>query len=63
MRGSLYWITKAAEEKSGSALLKATAWHHRGDSVSTIVALIGVGKISYAYIAQPEFTRYTFRSL
>ncbi|KAG0602050.1 hypothetical protein M758_11G156800 [Ceratodon purpureus] len=39
----LYWITKAAGEKSGSALLKATAWHHRGDSVSTIVALVGVG--------------------
>lgn len=46
--GSLYWITKAAGEKSGSALLKANAWHHRGDAVSTIVALIGVGKASHA---------------
>ncbi|KAG0587956.1 hypothetical protein KC19_2G204300 [Ceratodon purpureus] len=40
---SLYWVTKAAGEKAGSALLKASAWHHRSDAISSIVALIGVG--------------------
>ena len=39
----LYWITKRAGEKSGSGLMKANAWHHRADAVSSVVALIGVG--------------------
>lgn len=39
----LYWITKRAGERSGSGLMKANAWHHRADAVSSIVALIGVG--------------------
>lgn len=47
MCGSLYWVTKAAGEKAGSALLKASAWHHRSDAISSIVALIGVGKPSH----------------
>ncbi|XP_031373740.1 metal tolerance protein 2 isoform X2 [Punica granatum] len=39
----LYWITKRAGERRGSALMKANAWHHRADAVSSLVALIGVG--------------------
>ncbi|KAI4341699.1 hypothetical protein MLD38_026392 [Melastoma candidum] len=39
----LYWITKRAGEKQGSGLMKANAWHHRADAVSSLVALIGVG--------------------
>lgn len=39
----LYWITKRAGEKTGSGLMKANAWHHRADAVSSVVALIGVG--------------------
>jgi len=40
----LYWITKQAGEKQGSGLMKANAWHHRADAISSVVALIGVGK-------------------
>ncbi|KAK9986366.1 hypothetical protein SO802_031317 [Lithocarpus litseifolius] len=39
----LYWITKRAGERQGSGLMKANAWHHRADAVSSVVALIGVG--------------------
>ncbi|CAJ1969087.1 unnamed protein product [Sphenostylis stenocarpa] len=39
----LYWITKQAGEKQGSGLMKANAWHHRADAISSVVALIGVG--------------------
>ena len=40
----LYRITKRAGEREGSGLMKANAWHHRADAVSSLVALIGVGK-------------------
>ncbi|KAL8094577.1 metal tolerance protein 2 [Apium graveolens] len=43
VKEGLYWITKRAGERSGSGLMKANAWHHRADAVSSIVALIGVG--------------------
>lgn len=47
----LYWITKRAGEKQGSGLMKANAWHHRADAISSVVALIGVGKeIWFLYI-------------
>lgn len=46
MWNSLYWITKAAGERAGSALLTASAWHHRSDAISSVVALIGVGMSS-----------------
>ncbi|KAK9084186.1 hypothetical protein Scep_030657 [Stephania cephalantha] len=42
-RSRLYRITKRAGEKEGSGLMKANAWHHRADAVSSVVALIGVG--------------------
>ncbi|KAG6482452.1 hypothetical protein ZIOFF_059083 [Zingiber officinale] len=45
VKEGLYWVTKRAGEKEGSELLKANAWHHRSDAVSSIVALIGVGEI------------------
>lgn len=40
----LYWMTKRAAERQGSGLMKANAWHHRTDAISSVVALIGVGK-------------------
>ncbi|KAI3425514.1 ZT_dimer domain-containing protein, partial [Psidium guajava] len=39
----LYWITKRAGERQGSGLMKANAWHHRADAISSVVALVGVG--------------------
>lgn len=40
----LYWITRRAGEKQGSGLMKANAWHHRADAISSVVALVGVGE-------------------
>jgi len=45
----LYWITKQAGERQGSGLMKANAWHHRADAISSVVALVGVGK-EYEYL-------------
>ncbi|KAM0003431.1 putative cation efflux protein [Helianthus debilis subsp. tardiflorus] len=43
VKEGLYWMTKRAGERTGSGLMKANAWHHRADAVSSLVALIGVG--------------------
>ncbi|XP_072975912.1 metal tolerance protein 2 [Typha angustifolia] len=43
VKEGLYWITKRAGERVGSGLMKANAWHHRSDAISSVVALIGVG--------------------
>lgn len=43
VKEGLYWITKRAGERAGSGLMKANAWHHRADAISSLVALIGVG--------------------
>ncbi|XWS76518.1 hypothetical protein CRYUN_Cryun01aG0183300 [Craigia yunnanensis] len=39
----LYRITERAGERQGSGLMKANAWHHRADAISSVIALIGVG--------------------
>ncbi len=39
----LYWYTLAAARRVKSDMLRANAWHHRSDAVSSIVVLIGVG--------------------
>uniref|UniRef100_A0A803MPI9 Cation efflux protein cytoplasmic domain-containing protein n=1 Tax=Chenopodium quinoa TaxID=63459 RepID=A0A803MPI9_CHEQI len=43
VKEGLFRITKRAGEKEGSGLMKANAWHHRADAISSFVALIGVG--------------------
>lgn len=43
VKEGLYWTTKRAGERAGSGLMKANAWHHRADAISSLVALIGVG--------------------
>lgn len=40
---SLYWYTVAVARRLNSAMLRANAWHHRSDALSSIVVLIGVG--------------------
>jgi cation diffusion facilitator family transporter len=40
---SLYWYTIAVAKRLKSDLLRANAWHHRSDSISSVVVLIGVG--------------------
>ncbi|GLT42498.1 hypothetical protein SLA2020_164940 [Shorea laevis] len=43
VKEGLYWITRRAGERQNSGLMKANAWHHRADAISSVVALIGVG--------------------
>jgi cation diffusion facilitator family transporter len=40
---SLYWYTIAVAKRLRSEMLRANAWHHRSDAISSIVVLIGVG--------------------
>lgn len=39
----MYWYTLRAAQKINSSSLKAEAWHHRSDALSSIGSLIGVG--------------------
>jgi cation diffusion facilitator family transporter len=39
---SLYWYTIAVARRLKSEMLRANAWHHRSDAVSSVVVLIGV---------------------
>ncbi|KAI8853249.1 cation efflux family-domain-containing protein [Chytridium lagenaria] len=39
----LFWTTMKVAKRTGSDVLMANAWHHRADSVSSFVALVGVG--------------------
>jgi cation diffusion facilitator family transporter len=39
----LYWYTIAVAKRLNSAMLRANAWHHRSDAMSSVVVLIGVG--------------------
>lgn len=38
----MYWFTRAAANKINSSALKADAWHHRSDALSSIGSLIGI---------------------
>jgi cation diffusion facilitator family transporter len=40
---SLYWYTIAVARRLKSEMLRANAWHHRSDAISSVVVLIGVG--------------------
>lgn len=40
---ALYWYTIAAAKRLKSDMLRANAWHHRSDAISSVVVLIGVG--------------------
>lgn len=39
----LYWYTLKYARRVGSEMLRANAWHHRSDAISSVVVLVGVG--------------------
>lgn len=39
----LYWYTIIVARRIKSDLLRANAWHHRSDAISSVVVLVGVG--------------------
>lgn len=43
VKEALYQYTMAAARKIGSDVLKANAWHHRSDSLSSIATALGIG--------------------
>lgn len=47
----MYWYTKAAAERINSVSLKASAWDHRADVVSTAGALLGIMVSRYGFPA------------
>ncbi len=43
VKEGLYHQTLRVARQTGSALLRANAWHHRTDALSSVVALVGIG--------------------
>lgn len=46
---SLYWYTILVARRLRSEMLRANAWHHRSDAISSVVVLIGVGGAVMGY--------------
>lgn len=42
VKEGMFWVTRAAAKKVQSGALKADAWHHRSDALSSIGALCGI---------------------
>ena len=42
VKEAMFWYTMVAAKKVNSSALKADAWHHRSDSLSSIGSLVGV---------------------
>lgn len=42
VKEAMFWITRAAAIKVNSGALKADAWHHRSDALSSVGSLIGI---------------------
>lgn len=39
---AMYWYTRAAAKRTGSAALMADAWHHRSDALSSVGSFVGI---------------------
>lgn len=44
VKEGLYWATRGVGERYHNSLMKANAWHHRSDAVSSVAAAVGVGE-------------------
>lgn len=44
---ALYRYTIATANRYGSAMLKANAWHHRSDAISSFIVVVGIGGSLY----------------
>lgn len=49
VKEGMYWYTRWAAKKSGSAALMADAWHHRSDALSSVGSLIGIAGARLGY--------------
>ena len=39
---ALYWYTIKVADRINSPMLRANAWHHRSDAISSVVVLVGI---------------------
>ena len=49
VKEAMFWYTRAAAIRIRSTALKADAWHHRSDALSSVGALIGIGGAMLGY--------------
>lgn len=42
LKEGMYWVTYLTGKKYNSSMLKADAWHHRSDALSSVASLIGI---------------------
>lgn len=49
VKEGMYWYTISASKKINSDALKADAWHHRSDALSSIGSLIGIGGAMFGF--------------
>lgn len=45
----LYRYTMRTANRYGSAMLRANAWHHRSDAISSLIVVVGIGGALYGY--------------
>ena len=45
--GALHQYTRRVGVASGNTLLTASAWHHRSDALSSVVAVVGAGGAAF----------------
>lgn len=52
IKEGMYWYTIRAAKKLGSLSMRADAWHHRTDAISSIIALMGIlgSRMGYLYL-------------
>ena len=49
VKEAMFWYTRATAIRIRSTALKADAWHHRSDALSSVGALIGIGGAMLGY--------------
>lgn len=49
VKESLFWYTKNGADKINSGALRADAWHHRSDALSSVGSLLGIGAARLGY--------------
>ena len=47
---ALFWYTLLVSRRINSDLLRANAWHHRSDAISSVVVLVGIAGTLMGYI-------------
>lgn len=50
VKEGMYWITLIISKKVNSSMLKADAWHHRSDALSSVGSLLGILGARHGYV-------------